>query len=144
MALREDEDVAEAMGIHLVNTKLLAFAFGAALGGLAGGIFAARLGSIFPHSFNLLISINVLVLIIVGGIGSLPGVIVGALALVGLPELLREFSEYRLLIYGALLIAMMLLRPEGLWPSPIRRLELHADEEMERAAAKGDQAADMA
>ena len=131
MALREDEDVAEAMGIHLVNTKLLAFAVGAALGGLAGGIFAARLGSIFPHSFNLLISINVLVLIIVGGIGSLPGVLVGALALVGLPELLREFSEYRLLIYGALLIAMMLIRPEGLWPSPIRRLELHAAEEEE-------------
>jgi branched-chain amino acid transport system permease protein len=130
MALREDEDVAEAMGIHLVNTKLLAFSIGAALGGLAGGIFASRIGSIFPHSFSLLISINVLVLIIVGGIGSLPGVVVGALVLVGLPELLREFSEYRLLMYGALLIAMMLMRPEGLWPSPIRKLELHAEEEI--------------
>jgi branched-chain amino acid transport system permease protein len=125
MAMREDEDVAEAMGIRLVNTKLLAFAIGAAFSGLAGAIFASRLSSVFPHSFNLLISINVLSLIIVGGLGSLPGVVVGALVLVGLPELLREFAEYRLLLYGALLIATMLLRPEGLWPSPIRRRELH-------------------
>lgn len=129
MALREDEDVAEAMGINLVNTKLLAFGIGAAFSGFAGAIFAARLSSIFPHSFNLLISINVLSLIIVGGIGSLPGVIVGALVLVGLPELLREFAEYRLLIYGALLIAMMVVRPEGLWPSPVRQRELEASEE---------------
>jgi branched-chain amino acid transport system permease protein len=128
MAMREDEDVAEAMGIHLVSTKLLAFGMGAAFAGLAGAIQAARLGSIFPHSFNLLISINVLSLIIVGGIGSLPGVVVGALVLVGLPEILREFTEYRLLIYGALLIAMMIARPEGLWPSPVRRRELHAEE----------------
>ena len=126
MALREDEDVAEAMGIRLVSTKLMAFATGAAFSGLAGAIFASRLSSIFPHSFNLLISINVLSLIIVGGLGSLPGVVVGALVLVGLPELLREFAEYRMLLYGALLIVTMLLRPEGLWPSPIRRRELHA------------------
>ena len=132
MALREDEDVAEAMGIHLVSTKLLAFGIGAAFSGLSGAIFAARLGSIFPHSFNLLISINVLSLIIVGGMGSLPGVVVGALVLVGLPELLREFAEYRLLLYGALLIAMMIARPEGLWPSPITQRELHADQELEK------------
>ncbi len=126
MAMREDESVAEAVGIHLVNTKLLAFAIGAAFSGLAGAIFASRLGSIFPNSFELLISLSVLALIIVGGMGSLPGVIVGAFVLVGMPELLREFEEYRLLMYGVLLIATMLLRPEGLWPSPIRRLELHA------------------
>ncbi len=131
MALREDEDVAEAMGIHLVSTKLLAFGIGAAFSGLAGAIFSARLSSIFPHSFNLLISINVLSLIIVGGIGSLPGVVVGALVLVGLPELLREFAEYRMLLYGALLIAMMIARPEGLWPSPITKREFHAAEEEE-------------
>jgi len=130
MAMREDEDVAEAMGIHLVTSKLLAFAFGAALGGLAGGIFASQLGSIFPTSFELLVSIQVLSLIIVGGIGSLPGVVVGSAVLIGLPELLREFSEYRQLIYGALLVATMVLKPEGLWPSPIRRRELHADEEV--------------
>ncbi len=133
IALREDEDVAEAMGIRLVNAKLLAFAIGAAFSGLAGAIFASRLGSIFPHSFNLLISINVLCLIIVGGIGSLPGVAVGALVLVGLPELLREFAEYRLLFYGVLLIATMLLRPEGLWPSPIRQRELHEHEHQAHA-----------
>lgn len=130
MAMREDEDVAEATGIHLISTKLLAFGMGAAFSGLAGAIFASRLGSVFPHSFNLLISINVLSLIIVGGIGSLPGVIVGALVLVGLPELLREFAEYRMLLYGALLIAMMLLRPEGLWPSPISKRELHAADDV--------------
>jgi branched-chain amino acid transport system permease protein len=129
MAMREDEDVAEAVGINLTKTKLLAFAIGAAFSGLSGAIFATRLSSIFPHSFNLLVSINVLCLIIVGGMGSLPGVVVGALVLVGLPELLREFAEYRLMIYGALLIIMMLVRPEGLWPSPIRRRELHAHEE---------------
>lgn len=132
MAMREDEDVAEAMGIHLVKTKLLAFGMGAAFAGLAGAIFAAKLGSIFPHSFNLIISINVLSLIIVGGIGSLPGVVVGAFVLVGMPELLREFAEYRFLMYGALLIAMMVAKPEGLWPSPIRRRELQEAEELEQ------------
>ncbi len=131
MAMREDEDVAEAMGINLVNTKLLAFATGAAFSGLSGGIFASKLTSIFPHSFNLIVSINVLSLIIVGGIGSLPGVVVGALILVGLPELLREFAEHRMLMYGALLIVMMLARPEGFWPSETIKRELHAHEELE-------------
>ena len=126
MAMREDEDVAEAMGINLVQTKLLAFAIGASFGALAGGIWAARLGNIFPHSFNLLISINALAVIIIGGMGSIPGVIIGALVLVGLPELLREFTEYRLLMYGILLIIMMLVRPEGLLPEATRRRELHA------------------
>jgi branched-chain amino acid transport system permease protein len=127
MALREDEDVAEAMGIDLVRTKLMAFATGAAFAGLSGAIFASKLASIYPHSFHLLISINVLCLIIVGGIGNIPGVIVGALFLVGLPEILREFAEYRLLLYGAALVIMMLLRPEGLLPEARRRLELHEE-----------------
>jgi len=130
MALREDEDVAEAMGIRLVTTKLLAFAFGAAFSGLGGALFASKLTSIFPHSFKLEISINVLVLIIIGGMGSLPGVVIGALILVGMPELLREFAEYRLLMYGALLVVMMLAKPEGFWPSAVRRRELHVDEEI--------------
>ncbi len=129
MALREDEDVAEAMGINLVSTKLLAFGIGAAFSGLSGAIFASKLTSIFPHSFNLLVSINVLCLIIVGGMGSLPGVVVGALILVGLPELLREFAEYRMLMYGVLLIVMMLAKPEGFWPSQVRKRELHSYEE---------------
>ena len=134
MAMREDEDVAEAMGINLVNTKLLAFAIGAAFSGLAGAIFASKLTSIFPHSFSLLISINVLSLIIVGGLGSIPGTIVGAIVLVGLPELLREFAEFRLLMYGLLLIAMMLIRPEGFIPSDVIKRELHADDEIDAEA----------
>ena len=129
MAMREDEDVAEAMGINLVNTKLLAFAIGAGFSGLAGAIFASKLTSIFPYSFDLLKSINVLSLIIVGGMGSLPGVVVGAFILVGLPELLREFAEFRLWMYGALLIVMMLAKPEGFWPSAIQKRELHVNDD---------------
>jgi branched-chain amino acid transport system permease protein len=128
MAMREDEDVAQAMGINLVSTKLLAFATGAGFSALSGAIFATKLGSVYPHSFNVMISINILCLIIVGGMGSMPGVIVGAIALVGLPELLREFADYRLLVYGAALMAMMLLKPEGLWPEAMRKRELHEGE----------------
>ncbi len=124
MAMREDEDVAQAMGINLVGIKLLAFGTGAALSGFSGAIFAAKLNSMVPHSFNILISIYVLSLIIVGGIGSLPGVIVGSLALIGTPELLREFAEYRMMIYGAILVAMMIFKPEGLWPETTRKREL--------------------
>jgi len=131
MAVREDEDVAQAMGINLVATKLLAFATGAAFSALSGAIFASKLGSVYPHSFNIMISINIVCLIIVGGMGSLPGVLVGSIALVGLPELLREFAEYRLLVYGAALVAMMLLKPEGLWPEEVRRRELHEGESAE-------------
>jgi branched-chain amino acid transport system permease protein len=126
MAVREDEDVAQAMGIHLVGVKLLAFGLGATFGGLAGSIFAVLVGSVFPHSFQLLISINVLALIIVGGMGSMPGVIVGSLVLVGLPELLREFSDFRYLVYGAALVFMMRRRPEGLWPAATIKRELQA------------------
>ncbi len=128
-AMREDEDVAQAMGINLVRTKLMAFATGAGLSALSGAIFASKLTSVYPHSFNLLVSINILAVIIVGGLGSIPGVIVGALALVGLPELLREFAEYRLLVYGAVLVFMMLKRPEGLIPEARRKLELHEADE---------------
>jgi branched-chain amino acid transport system permease protein len=124
MAIRDDEDVAQALGINLVKVKLLAYGLGAAFAGLAGSIFAVMLTSVYPSSFQLLVSINVLALIIVGGMGSLPGVMVGALALVGLPELLREFGEFRFLFYGVALIVMMRVRPEGLWPSATRRREL--------------------
>jgi len=107
MALRDDEDVAQALGINLVRSKLLAYGLGAAFAGLAGSIFATMLTSVYPSSFQLLISVNVLTLLIVGGMGSLPGVVIGALALIGLPELLREFGEYRYLFYGAVLIASL-------------------------------------
>jgi branched-chain amino acid transport system permease protein len=125
MAVRDDEDVAQALGINLVKVKLLAYGLGAAFAGLSGSIFAVMVSSVYPSSFQLLVSINVLALIIVGGMGSLPGVVVGALALVGLPELLREFGENRYLLYGVALIVMMRIRPEGLWPSATRRRELH-------------------
>ena len=129
MAMREDEDVAEAMGINLILSKLLAFGIGAAFAGLSGAIFAAQVGSVFPHSFALLVSVNVVSLVIIGGAGSIPGVIVGALVLVGLPELLREFAEFRLLIYGAMLVTMMLFKPEGFWPSEIHKRELQDSDE---------------
>ena len=127
-AMREDEDVAQAMGINLVATKLLAFGTGAAFSALSGAIFASKLTSVYPHSMNVMISINILCVIIVGGMGSIPGVIVGAAALVGLPELLREFAEYRLFVYGLALVVMMLVRPEGLWPEAVRRREFHEEE----------------
>ncbi|HET6197425.1 MAG TPA: branched-chain amino acid ABC transporter permease, partial [Acetobacteraceae bacterium] len=128
-ALRDDEDVAQALGINLVRSKLLAYGLGATFAGLGGSIFATMLTSVYPSSFQLLISINVLALIIVGGMGSLPGVVLGSIALIGLPELLREFGDYRYLFYGAVLIVMMRLRPEGLWPSEVRQRELHASDE---------------
>ncbi len=131
MALREDEDVARAMGINHVTIKLLAFATGALFSGISGTIFAAKLTSVYPHSMNFLVSINVLALLILGGMGSIPGVFVGSLVLIGAPELLREFAEYRYLVYGALLVAMMLYRPEGLWPEERRKLELHEEESTE-------------
>jgi branched-chain amino acid transport system permease protein len=133
-AMREDESVAEATGVNTTFYKLLAFALGAAFGCISGALFAPKIGVIYADSFNILVSINALALIILGGMGNIPGVILGALVLVGLPEFLREFSEYRLLVYGVVLVVMMLLRPEGLLPSRTRRAELRErtddDEEM--------------
>jgi branched-chain amino acid transport system permease protein len=124
-AMREDEDVAEAMGVSVIKYKLLAFAMGAAVGCLSGAFFAVQLSVITPDSFELLVSITVLAAIILGGLGSIPGVIVGAVVLVGLPEVLRDFAEYRLLFYGAILVGIMIGRPEGLIASARRRRELH-------------------
>jgi branched-chain amino acid transport system permease protein len=131
VAIREDEDVAEALGINLIQTKLLAYALGAAFAGLGGAVFAGLIGATFPTSINLLVSINVAALIIVGGMGSIPGVVVGAIVLIGLPELFREFQEYRYLFYGAALIGLMRLRPEGLFPSRSVERELHVEENIE-------------
>ena len=127
-ALREDEDVAQATGINLVQTKLLAFAIGAMFAGFAGQLYAARQVNIFPENFTLFVSIDALSLIIVGGMGSIPGVVLGAIALKGLPEVLRGVDEYRIVTFAALLIIMMIVRPEGFLPSARRSRELHADE----------------
>ena len=133
-AMREDESVAEVMGIDTVKAKLSAFVVGAILAALGGAVFSAKLGSIFPTSFELLISIVILVVVIVGGMGNITGVAVGALVLIGVlggprqPGLLQEFGEYKLLLYGAILVYMMLQRPEGLVPSVRRQRELHGEE----------------
>ena len=124
LAVREDEDVAQALGINLVQVKLSAYTMGAAFAGLAGGIFAGMVGSVFPQSFQLLISINVLAILVVGGIGSLPGVVIGAAALIGAPEVLRDLGEYRYLIYGLVIIAVVRLTPEGLSPAAVRHREV--------------------
>jgi branched-chain amino acid transport system permease protein len=125
MAIRDDEDVAEGMGVNLVQTKLLAYMMGGAFAGLAGAISVALIGSVFPTSIQLQLSINVVAIVVVGGMGSIPGVVLGALVLVGLPELFREFSDYRLLFYGIALMGVMVYRPEGLLPSQITARELH-------------------
>ena len=135
-AMREDEDIAEGMGISVIKYKLLAFAAGAGVGCLGGAFFAAKLSVANPGSFTLLVSINVLAVVVLGGMGSIPGVEVGSLVLVGLPELLREFGEYRLHLYGAILIAIMIFKPEGLFPDKRRALELHESEERVAAAAR--------
>lgn len=144
MAIREDETVAEAMGINTVNVKLMAFVVGAILASFSGAIFSAKVGSIFPSSFLILVSIIILVVVIVGGMGNIMGVIVGAVVLIGVlggpkqPGLLQEFSQYKLLIYGALLIWMMLKRPEGLVPNARRSRELHQDEFLQDVWLKGE------
>lgn len=120
MAIRDDETVANAIGIDTTWIKTLAFTLSAASGGLAGAIFASKLGTIFPHSFSLLISMNVLCIIIVGGMGSIRGMVLGTLVLIGVPELLREFSEFRFLLYGILLMAVAIYRPGGLMPARAR------------------------
>ena len=144
MAIREDEDVAEAMGVNTTNTKLMAFVVGAVLASFSGAIFSAKVGSIFPTSFLMLVSIIILVVVIVGGMGNIAGVIVGALVLIGVlggpkqPGLLQEFSQFKLLIYGALLVWMMLKRPEGLVPNVRRTRELHQEEFLQDAWLKGE------
>lgn len=128
LAMKSDEDIAQAMGINLVNVKLLAFSLGAAMAALAGMLFASRQSSIFPDDFNLEISINVLSLVIIGGMGSLPGVVIGSIVLIGLPELLRPVADYRIMAFGLLLIVTMVSRPQGLLPAPPPELEARARE----------------
>ncbi len=128
IAMQEDEDVAQATGVHLVRTKLLAFAIGATFAGLAGQLYAARQINIFPENFSLFVSIDALALIIVGGIGSPAGIVLGALALKGLPEVLRGVDEYRIVAFAALLVIMMIVRPAGILPSARRRFEAAAEE----------------
>jgi branched-chain amino acid transport system permease protein len=140
VAIREDEIAAQAMGINTRNIKLLAFGMGATFGGVAGGLFASLQGFVSPESFALWESITVLCMVVLGGMGHVAGVVLGALLLTTLPELLRHTAapiqqqlfgkvvldpeSLRMLLFGLALILVMLLRPAGLWPSPVRRREL--------------------
>ncbi len=139
VAIREDEVAAQAMGIHTRNIKLLAFAMGASFGGVAGGMFASLQGFVSPESFGLLDSISVLCMVVLGGMGHVAGVVLGAIILATLPELLRftvipiqesllgrvmvSPESLRMLIFGLALILVMRLRPAGLWPSTTRKRE---------------------
>ena len=114
IALREDEVACQAMGIDKTRTKLSAFALGATWAGLGGVVFAAKTTFINPASFTLWESITILCIVVLGGMGSILGVIAGALILILLPEYLRAFSEYRMLLFGAVLVIMMVFRPEGI------------------------------
>lgn len=116
VAMGEDDVAARAMGVNTVRAKLTAFAMGALWAGLAGVVFAARTTFINPESFRVWESVLILSMVVLGGMGSIPGVIVGALLLILLPEYLRAFSQYRLLIFGALLVIMMVFKPAGLIP----------------------------
>jgi branched-chain amino acid transport system permease protein len=126
-AMREDETVSRAMGINTLSHKLLAFAIGAAFAGLGGALFASRNQFTGPEDFSLMVSINVVAVVIVGGMGNIPGVIAGALVLKGLPEVLRQLQDYRVMVFGALLVVMMLWRPAGLIPSSRRKMETEKD-----------------
>jgi branched-chain amino acid transport system permease protein len=139
-AIREDEIAAKAMGINTRNVKLLAFAMGASFGGVAGAIFSATQQFVSPESFGLFESVIVLAMVVLGGMGNIPGVILGAILLTMLPEVLRYTMEplqnalfgrvlidaetIRLLVFGIALVAIMLYRPAGLWPSAVRKREL--------------------
>ncbi len=114
IAMREDEVACQAMGIDRTKTKLTAFALGATWAGMAGVMFAAKTTFINPASFTIWESINVLCIVVLGGMGSILGVIFGALALILLPEYLRAFSEYRMLLFGFILVTMMVFRPGGI------------------------------
>ena len=132
MAIREDEVAAKAMGINTRNLKLLAFGMGATFGGVSGAMFASFQGFISPESFSLQESVMIVAMVVLGGIGHLPGVIVGALLLSALPEVLRyvatplqqmtggrlDASILRQLLIALAMITIMLMRPRGLWPSP--------------------------
>jgi branched-chain amino acid transport system permease protein len=126
LAIREDEAAAQAAGIYPVYFKLMAYVLGAVFAGAAGSFFAVKLSAINPSSFTFIQSVTILMVIILGGMGSLPGVVLGAAVIVMLPEALRAFDQVRMFAFGIGLIVLMLLRPQGLWPSRIGQIERRA------------------
>lgn len=129
IAIREDEVAAEAMGVNTTGLKLLAFALGAMLAGLAGVFYVAKMGFVSPESFNFFESVIILCMVVLGGMGSIPGVILGAVVLYLLPEGLREFQQYRMLIFGGAMVAMMVFRPQGFIGTRRHGLEMQAQRE---------------
>jgi branched-chain amino acid transport system permease protein len=121
-SLREDESAAEAVGVPTLRVKMLAYVIGALIGGLGGSLFAARFGTIDPTSFTYAQSVTILIIVVLGGRGSIPGVILGAIIVAGLPEALRFLTLWREFVFAIALILLMLLRPQGLWPSRLRRI----------------------
>ena len=124
VAIREDEVAAGAMGVPVVRMKLAAFAIGACTAGVGGVIYAEQVNFVNPPTFNILQSILILSMVVIGGMGSIPGAILGALLVTLLPEMFREFNEYRYFVFGLALVIVMGVRPQGLWPSRRRTLEL--------------------
>jgi branched-chain amino acid transport system permease protein len=129
IAIREDEDAARAMGIRTGPVKILAFLIGAMLAGLAGAFFAHKTGTVSYESFRFLESVTLLAAVILGGMGTIPGAVLGASVLFVLPEKLREFADYRLLLFGIALVVIMRYRPQGLVPDAHRRAELAPDDD---------------
>ncbi|MBP2017484.1 branched-chain amino acid transport system permease protein [Symbiobacterium terraclitae] len=115
--LREDQDAAEAMGINTLGYKLLAYMTGTFWGGLTGAFFAVKMTAVSPNSFSFMQSVTVLMAVVMGGMGSVPGVILGGALVILLPELLRNVADWRYLVFGAALVLLMLFRPVGLWPA---------------------------
>jgi branched-chain amino acid transport system permease protein len=136
IAIREDEDAARAMGIRTGPIKILAFLIGAMLAGLAGAFYAHKLGTVSYESFRFLESVTLLAAVILGGMGTIPGAVLGASVLFVLPEKLREFSEYRLLLFGIALVIIMRFRPQGLVPDAHRRAELAPETDPSIVAAE--------
>ncbi|MBF0232893.1 MAG: branched-chain amino acid ABC transporter permease [Desulfamplus sp.] len=125
-SIREDETAAELMGVNTFNYKLLAYAMGAIFAGLAGALFAARMRFVSPESFTFLESVMVLCMVVLGGMGSIPGIILGVIALIALPEVFRELESYRMLVFGSTMVIMMLFRPAGLIPA--KRVGMRSEE----------------
>ncbi len=123
-ALREDEIACRSLGLNPTHVKLSAFAIGALFAGIAGAFFAAKQGFVNPESFTFIESAIILAIVVLGGMGSQVGVILAAIALTVIPELARQFSEYRMLIFGAVMVLMMIWRPQGLIPAQRPKMEL--------------------
>ncbi len=155
VAIREDEAAARASGVNTRNLKLLAFAMGASFGGVAGSLYASFQGFVSPESFGLMESIMVLCMVVLGGMGHIRGVVLGAALLVALPEALRyigplqrslfgavhiEPSDLRLLLFGVALVVVMRWRPAGLWPAAIQRREFAAARAAAGRARRGPRA----